>query len=67
MNQQRMPRLLRLRDGTGSAKMQHGVYAAPSLHFSYKEILMQKKTWSRPNFTETSLGCEINCYSPAQM
>jgi len=27
---------------------------------------MQNKTWIRPNFKEVSLGCEINCYAPAE-
>jgi coenzyme PQQ precursor peptide PqqA len=27
---------------------------------------MQSKTWSRPDFKEVSLGCEINCYAPAE-
>jgi coenzyme PQQ precursor peptide PqqA len=24
------------------------------------------KSWSRPDFEEVSLGCEINCYAPAE-
>lgn len=29
--------------------------------------LMEKKRWTRPDFTELNLGCEINCYSPAEI
>ncbi|MBW8747130.1 MAG: pyrroloquinoline quinone precursor peptide PqqA [Acidobacteria bacterium] len=25
------------------------------------------KTWTRPDFKEVSLGCEINSYSPAEI
>ncbi|WP_399256096.1 pyrroloquinoline quinone precursor peptide PqqA [Terriglobus tenax] len=25
------------------------------------------KTWTRPDFKEVSLGCEINCYAPAEI
>jgi coenzyme PQQ precursor peptide PqqA len=24
------------------------------------------KSWSRPDFEEVTLGCEINCYAPAE-
>ncbi|WP_130422996.1 pyrroloquinoline quinone precursor peptide PqqA [Edaphobacter modestus] len=24
------------------------------------------KTWTRPDFKEVSLACEINCYAPAE-
>jgi coenzyme PQQ precursor peptide PqqA len=30
-----------------------------------KEIAMTK-VWTRPDFEEVSLGCEINCYAPAE-
>jgi coenzyme PQQ precursor peptide PqqA len=32
-----------------------------------QEITMKKKTWNRPDFQEVSLGCEINCYAPAEL
>jgi coenzyme PQQ precursor peptide PqqA len=25
------------------------------------------KTWTRPDFQEVNLGCEINCYAPAEL
>jgi len=27
---------------------------------------MTTKVWTRPDFEEVSLGCEINCYAPAE-
>ncbi len=31
------------------------------------EIDMKTKVWTRPDFEEVSLGCEINCYAPAEI
>jgi coenzyme PQQ precursor peptide PqqA len=31
-----------------------------------REIEMKTKVWTRPDFEEVSLGCEINCYAPAE-
>ncbi|WP_396126767.1 pyrroloquinoline quinone precursor peptide PqqA [Acidicapsa ligni] len=28
---------------------------------------MKTKVWTRPDFKEVSLGCEINCYAPAEI
>ncbi|WP_150110859.1 pyrroloquinoline quinone precursor peptide PqqA [Granulicella mallensis] len=25
------------------------------------------KAWTRPDFVEVNLGCEINCYAPAEI
>jgi coenzyme PQQ precursor peptide PqqA len=25
------------------------------------------KVWTRPDFKEVTLGCEINCYAPAEV
>jgi coenzyme PQQ precursor peptide PqqA len=33
---------------------------------NYWEMTMKTKVWTRPNFEEVSLGCEINCYAPAE-
>jgi coenzyme PQQ precursor peptide PqqA len=27
----------------------------------------KKKVWTRPDFKEVTLGCEINCYAPAEI
>jgi coenzyme PQQ precursor peptide PqqA len=32
-----------------------------------KEIDMKTNIWVRPDFEEVSLGCEINCYAPAEI
>jgi coenzyme PQQ precursor peptide PqqA len=28
---------------------------------------VKNKIWTRPEFKEVSLGCEINCYAPAEI
>jgi coenzyme PQQ precursor peptide PqqA len=28
---------------------------------------MRTKSWTRPDFQEVTLGCEINCYAPAEL
>jgi len=28
---------------------------------------LSMKAWTRPDFQEVSLGCEINCYAPAEV
>jgi len=28
---------------------------------------MNMKVWTCPDFEEVSLGCEINCYAPAEI
>ncbi|WP_114209408.1 pyrroloquinoline quinone precursor peptide PqqA [Acidisarcina polymorpha] len=28
---------------------------------------METKVWTRPDFEEVTLGCEINCYAPAEV
>jgi coenzyme PQQ precursor peptide PqqA len=33
----------------------------------FKEIEMEMKAWTRPDFVEVNLGCEINCYAPAEI
>jgi coenzyme PQQ precursor peptide PqqA len=30
-------------------------------------MIMQTKNWTRPDFAEVNLGCEINCYAPAEI
>jgi coenzyme PQQ precursor peptide PqqA len=37
-----------------------------SRSFTQREIEMKTKVWTRPDFEEVSLGCEINCYAPAE-
>jgi coenzyme PQQ precursor peptide PqqA len=32
-----------------------------------QETAMKKQQWSRPAYTEATLGCEINCYAPAEI
>jgi coenzyme PQQ precursor peptide PqqA len=27
---------------------------------------IEMKTWTRPDFKEVNLACEINCYAPAE-
>jgi coenzyme PQQ precursor peptide PqqA len=29
--------------------------------------LMETKVWTCPDFEEVNLGCEINCYAPAEI
>jgi coenzyme PQQ precursor peptide PqqA len=38
----------------------------PAAFISKREIDMETKVWTRPDFEEVSLGCEINCYAPAE-
>jgi coenzyme PQQ precursor peptide PqqA len=38
------------------------------LHFTTnRETAVKNKIWTRPEFKEVSLGCEINCYAPAEI
>jgi len=30
-------------------------------------MTMEMKVWTRPDFDEVNLGCEINCYAPAEI
>ncbi len=32
-----------------------------------KQETAVKKVWTRPELKEVSLGCEINCYAPAEI
>ncbi len=32
-----------------------------------KQETAVKKLWTRPELKEVSLGCEINCYAPAEI
>jgi coenzyme PQQ precursor peptide PqqA len=32
-----------------------------------QENVMKTKVWTRPEVKEVSLGCEINCYAPAEI
>jgi coenzyme PQQ precursor peptide PqqA len=35
--------------------------------FHQKQETAVKKVWTRPQIKEVSLGCEINCYAPAEI
>ena len=37
------------------------------LEFHLKQETAVKKVWTRPEVKEVSLGCEINCYAPAEI
>jgi coenzyme PQQ precursor peptide PqqA len=37
------------------------------MHLHTLETTVQKKSWTCPDFEEVSLGCEINCYAPAEL
>jgi coenzyme PQQ precursor peptide PqqA len=32
-----------------------------------QENVMKTKVWTRPEVKEVQLGCEINCYAPAEI
>jgi coenzyme PQQ precursor peptide PqqA len=45
----------------------HSANGPDAFIFLTREIDMETKVWTRPDFEEVSLGCEINCYAPAEV
>ena len=37
------------------------------LYLSGRRAIMRTGIWVRPDFEEVKLGCEINCYAPAEV